>query len=86
MYYHGMLNMKGSCPVLLSSGHVGLAVGACQVGDDVIIPLGSRTPLVIRPSPNQGSHVMIGEAYVHDTMQGEYLAQSSVGPSEYILV
>jgi len=51
---------KGTTPVLLSNGCIGLGYGKMQVGDKVVLLYGSMSPMIVRPS---GSHYqLIGPA------------------------
>jgi hypothetical protein len=45
-----------------------------EVSDKVLLLKGAFTPFVLRPLPN-GQYQMVGEAYVHGMMHGEWLQQ-----------
>ena len=51
-------------------GSIGLVPGAAQKGDLIAIFMGADVPFVIRPG-GAGTHVLIGECYVHGIMNGE---------------
>jgi len=53
-----------------SDDKLGLAPKAARVGDIVVVLLGCRSPLILRPSDN-GHYLMLGEAYCDSTMCGE---------------
>ncbi|KAH8756067.1 hypothetical protein F5883DRAFT_388549, partial [Diaporthe sp. PMI_573] len=53
-------------------GRLGLVPGGAAPGDVVCILQGARVPYIFRPNPD-GSHRLIGEAYIHNLMHGETL-------------
>lgn len=87
-YHQRMRALVDSCPVLLSNGLVGLGPSSCEVGDMVVIPLGSPVPFVVRPDKNGGyrDYHLIGEAYVHNIMNGEFLESGWVKPATFVFV
>ncbi len=44
----------------------------CEVGDQVWVLAGAKTPVVLRPS-GSGCYQLLGEAYVHGVMEGQAL-------------
>lgn len=55
-----------------NQGHLGLGPGHMQSGDLVCIILGSEVPLVLRRLAT-GAYTLVGDAYVHGVMHGEYM-------------
>lgn len=66
-------------------GRVGLAPTTVQTNDIVCIFHGSHVPHIIRPGGQQGTWVIIGEAYVHGMMYGE-AEQLSPPAEDFILM
>lgn len=62
-------------PFLLESGHVGCGPKSIQEGDEVWILSGCPTPMVLRASPGEKTYCVIGEAYVHGIMHGEFVSK-----------
>lgn len=58
-----------------TTGHIGLGSGFMKEGDEVVVFLGAEVPFVVRKVPREGKesccHQIVGEAYVHNIMQGE---------------
>jgi hypothetical protein len=59
-----------------------LATRSARIGDEIWFLQGSRMPCVLRPVLSNGRYTFIGEAYVHNFMQGEYLLQEPGALSE----
>lgn len=53
-------------------GYYGLGDESLKNGDKICVLFGGDSPFIIRQS-NTGNHQLIGEAYVHGIMNGEYL-------------
>ena len=76
-YVYQMINVAfGRRPFLTSDGRLGLGPADTQPGDCVYILLGSATPHVLRPVC-QDALSLVGEAYVHGIMDGEFVQDSS---------
>jgi hypothetical protein len=58
------------CIFRTRESHLGLGPSGAQMGDQVWFLQGARVPFVLRPLEN-GSFELVGEAYVHEFMQGE---------------
>jgi hypothetical protein len=56
-----------------NTGYVGLAPSHVAVGDRLCIFLGGNSAYTLRPALN-GSYTLVGEAYVHGIMYGEFVA------------
>ena len=74
------MRLAGRCVFLATNGVIGLGPACLQNGDTVTIIRGCRLPLVLRPSGQ--NHRLLGAAYVHDAMRGEYANGTEV---EFIL-
>lgn len=69
---------EGRRPFLTSNGQ--LAIGpeeACK-GDVIAIVLGAEVPFVLRRRGEQKGFIFIGEAYVHDCMDGQMAGEAAV--------
>ncbi|KAK1830665.1 heterokaryon incompatibility protein-domain-containing protein [Podospora conica] len=55
-------------------GYMGLASWNAQVGDQVVVLKGGKTPFLVRPVGDEGRFELVGEAYVQGIMMGEALA------------
>jgi hypothetical protein len=56
-----------------AQGYLGLAPKRTVVGDSIFILFGCNVPLLLRPCGN-GAYKLIGECYVHGSMNGEAIA------------
>jgi hypothetical protein len=73
-YVHTMKLIAARRRVFVSSrGYFGLGQEALRVGDTICVFHGGDSPFLIREA-GFGYHELIGEAYVHGIMNGEYLA------------
>jgi hypothetical protein len=64
--------------------YLGLGPLSVKIGDEIFIIPGSNTPIILRKSSAE-SYCLVGEAYVHGTMQGEALSKN-IGRSENIVI
>lgn len=64
-------------PFLSEQGYVGLAPSHAEAGDVIVIIYGAIVPFILREVGN-GGYNLVGEAYVHGIMDGEYIEN---GPS-----
>ncbi|KAK0508999.1 hypothetical protein JMJ35_008370 [Cladonia borealis] len=71
-YVIAMEYLHNRRPFLSTNGYVGLLPAHSKRGDLVCIIYGAIVPFVLRKLDN-GKHELIGEAYVHGIMDGEYL-------------
>jgi len=62
---------EGRNPFLTSSGYLGLGPSGLQPNDLVVVFLGVETPFVLRAS-GERQYKLLGEAYVHGIMDGEF--------------
>ncbi|KAF7185648.1 Heterokaryon incompatibility protein 6, OR allele [Pseudocercospora fuligena] len=63
---------KGRRPFLTNNGHLGCGPEMAEVGDHVVIVLGAEVPYVIRKCPDGEHYALLGDAYVHGAMDGEF--------------
>ncbi|KAI0468437.1 heterokaryon incompatibility protein-domain-containing protein [Xylaria cf. heliscus] len=61
------------------SGYIGLGPRLTWDGDRVFLVKGSRTPLLLRPQPQEGKWELLGDCYVHGIMQGEAFDETKCG-------
>jgi hypothetical protein len=75
-WYFGNLQLGGfrpyRKPFLSKKGYMGLCAGSIQEGDITVIFLGGKFPYIIREN-DDGTFRLIGEAYVHGIMYGEFM-------------
>jgi hypothetical protein len=56
-------NANGRRFLISSDNYIGLAPTEAQVGDEIFVLAGSSVPFILRPE--DGHHLVVGEAYVH---------------------
>lgn len=83
--YLGLLLMTaiGWKPFITSQGYVGLGPDDMEVGDVVSIFYGAPVPFVLRPV-DDGKFKLMGEAYVHGIMDGEFMKEEREEVSFYL--
>jgi hypothetical protein len=82
-YYGALRQQYNRRPFLSEKGYVGLAPDTARVGDQAVILLGSKFTYVVRRI--EGTfYRLVGEAYVHGIMYGEYLTRDRI-LDEFIL-
>ncbi|KAI2467553.1 HET-domain-containing protein [Annulohypoxylon bovei var. microspora] len=71
-----------------AGGHLGCGTLSCEKDDLVWIVQGSRVPLILRPTVQEGqkAYNLVGGTYIHGFMQGEALEGREFGFEEIILV
>lgn len=55
------------------SGFIGVGPDRLLKGDIVVVPLGSSTPLVLRPTEREGKYALVVDCYIHGIMYGELM-------------
>jgi hypothetical protein len=60
------------CPLIMDTGHVGIAPPYILKEDVICIFPGGSTPTILRPCPGGDKFMVIGTAYIHGIMNGEY--------------
>ena len=76
-YYNMMNRQTGTRPFVGDKGYMGLVPDLAEKGDVVVIFRGAKFPYVLRKKINGkhgGKYELVGEAYVHGVMYGEYVA------------
>ncbi|EME40089.1 hypothetical protein DOTSEDRAFT_158763 [Dothistroma septosporum NZE10] len=68
-----------------NTGHVGMVPQTARKNDIVCVLFGCSVPMVLRPV-GDGTHKVVGEAYVHGFMDGEALEGGEYGAADYTLV
>lgn len=58
-------------PLAIGDAYVGIGPSHAQVGDLVFVVAGGPVPLILRPSGSSNTYNLIGEAYVHNCMDGQ---------------
>lgn len=56
--------------MMTEEGYVGMAHAQSRIGDSIALLQGASVPIILRPC--DGSYKVIGEAYVHGLMEGEF--------------
>ncbi|KAI1119264.1 heterokaryon incompatibility protein-domain-containing protein [Nemania sp. NC0429] len=68
--------MMGRCLILTERDHIGMGSGFVLPDDLIIIPLGCRTPIIIRNEGNKSERYrFVGDLYLDGYMDGEVIAQ-----------
>jgi hypothetical protein len=57
--------------IFTEGGYIGLASGNVQIGDQIWLLKGLRTPIVLRAKGGEDGWRVVGDAYVHGIMYGE---------------
>jgi len=76
-YYNMMDRQSGTRPFVGDIGYFGLVPELTEHGDIVVLLKNAKLPYVLRKKANgkhAGKYELVGEAYVHGVMYGEYLA------------
>ncbi|KAH8756767.1 heterokaryon incompatibility protein-domain-containing protein [Diaporthe sp. PMI_573] len=71
LQYHFGSRMMGRCFCLTNEGRMGLGTGFMAPNDEVVVPLGCSTPVLLRPEGNRGEYRFIGDVYIDGYMHGE---------------
>ncbi|KAH7134441.1 heterokaryon incompatibility protein-domain-containing protein [Dactylonectria macrodidyma] len=73
-YIDGILLHKNCQIFVTSQGYMGLGPAEMKFGDKVVVLFGFQSPYIIRPQGDL-SFSLVGEAFVHGIMDGEFLRQ-----------
>ena len=65
---------------------MGLCPESTKVGDSVYIVQGAKVPFIIRHVPGGNDHQLVGEAYLHGFMHGEFVESGEADFHEISLV
>ncbi|CAH0017090.1 unnamed protein product [Clonostachys rhizophaga] len=63
--------MEGRCFFTTKRGLMGIGSGFMKDGDIICVPLGCKTPIIIRPEADSNQYRLIGDAYVDKYMDGK---------------
>lgn len=63
--------MMGRSFCLTSEGRMGVGTGFMAPYDEVVVPLGCSTPVLLRPEGNCGEYRFVGDIYIDGYMHGE---------------
>jgi hypothetical protein len=69
--------------IISKKGYVGLGHAQCQVGDQICLLGGCSVPVILRELGM--NHIVIGEAYVHGIMNGEFWDEDSSAIRDYFI-
>jgi hypothetical protein len=75
-FEHAMSVSNGKRPFNTSRGYIGLGPPQVQQDDIIAILYGANVPFLLRPC-GDNRHELVGEAYVHGIMYGEYLEDNA---------
>ncbi|KAL8885424.1 MAG: hypothetical protein Q9215_006728 [Flavoplaca cf. flavocitrina] len=77
-------NGNGSNFFATVEGQLGFSASEIQPNDVVYILYGGRAPFVLRPSKNDNTMQLIGDAYIEGVMYGEALTADHKQPDEWV--
>lgn len=63
--------MMGRCFCVTNEGRMGLGTGFMAPNDEVVVPLGCSTPVLLRPEGNRGEYRFVGDIYINGYMHGK---------------
>lgn len=72
-YYSAWLRTTKRCLFTTSEGHVGLGSSELWLGDYICVFQGADIPFIVRGNERDDYCHLIGEAYVHGIMNGEFM-------------
>jgi hypothetical protein len=65
-------------------GYVGLVPATARNGDMIVVVPGANMPFVLRECFGQYTHRLVGEAYVHGIMDGEFMEMAPVAETFHL--
>ncbi|PQE16336.1 Heterokaryon incompatibility protein [Rutstroemia sp. NJR-2017a WRK4] len=74
---------------ITNKSYIGRIPRYSEVGDLIVIFLGSKVPTVLRKYPDRDMYYHVGECYIHGIMEGELMGpveEGKVVPEEFILL
>ncbi|KAK5103512.1 hypothetical protein LTS08_002927 [Lithohypha guttulata] len=74
-WYDLSLGCKGRCFFVTRTGYYGLGPWVLQPGDECWLFEGARVLYVLRKVQGEGAYRILGEAYVHGSMEGEIVKE-----------
>ncbi|KAI1351667.1 heterokaryon incompatibility protein-domain-containing protein [Xylaria sp. FL0043] len=73
-------HMMGRCFFLTKNNRLGMGTGFMLPGDMIIVPLGCRTPIIIREEDRRrGRYRLVGDVYLDGYMDGEAVRRWKAG-------
>ena len=65
---------------------MGLCDKSSQAGDEICVAIGAQVPYVVRPTEHEegDGHSLVGEAYVHEFMDGSFMSKRQEAGEEAI--
>ncbi|KAF2277446.1 uncharacterized protein EI97DRAFT_365322, partial [Westerdykella ornata] len=82
LQHHFATKMMGRCLLITEEGRIGMGSGFMALGDEVVVPLGCSTPIILRPHGPKGEYRYVGDAYIHGHMTGKTVDQWENGERE----
>ncbi|KAM0430059.1 hypothetical protein ACHAPT_006065 [Fusarium lateritium] len=71
--------MMGRCLCITQEYRVGMGTGFMLPGDQVVVPLGCSTPILLRPEGTRGEYRFVGDVYISGYMAGRAAEQWKAG-------
>ncbi|KAM5349251.1 hypothetical protein ACJ41O_005758 [Fusarium nematophilum] len=71
--------MMGRCLCITQEYRVGMGSGFMLPGDQVVVPLGCSTPILLRPEGTRGEYRFVGDVYINGYMTGRAAEQWKAG-------
>ncbi|XXG96682.1 hypothetical protein Hte_002972 [Hypoxylon texense] len=71
--------MEGRCFFITHNGLMGMGSGFIKDGDVVCVPLGCRTPVILRPEGQGDEYRFVGDTYVDEYMDGKAVVEWKSG-------
>ncbi|KAI0969273.1 heterokaryon incompatibility protein-domain-containing protein [Xylaria arbuscula] len=73
-------HMMGRCFFLTKNNRLGMGTGFMLPGDQIVVPLGCRTPIIIREEDKRrGRFRLVGDVYLDGYMDGEAVTRWKAG-------
>lgn len=80
--YFGEMMMGRCFFITHESNYLGMGTGFMLPGDEVVVPLGCSTPILLRQEGTQGEYRYVGDAYIHGYMNGKAVDELNSGTRE----
>ncbi|RMJ14867.1 hypothetical protein CDV36_005468 [Fusarium kuroshium] len=71
--------MMGRCFCITQEKRIGMGTGFMLPGDQVVVPLGCSTPILLRPEGTRGEYRFVGDVYISGYMSGRAAEQWKAG-------
>ncbi|KAI8652619.1 HET domain-containing protein [Fusarium keratoplasticum] len=71
--------MMGRCFCITQEKRIGMGTGFMLPGDQVVVPLGCSTPILLRPEGTRGEYRFVGDVYISGYMNGRAAEQWKTG-------